>query len=425
MAIRNDLKQIATEPLQDPTNPEAVKRSVDQLRQLVLNMQSGSTTNSTVVTSPYVTVDYRIRVKAVARANVALTGVPAAASFDDVTIAAGDPVFVSNNALSTENGTYLVVAGAWTRIVLTAGSNASGANVVVNQGTLWANTRWSCTSLIGADVVGTNNLTWVRDSELLPDIPFDADDLFAHFYDEDRDTAMASSSNAVPGGTAQVLTAYQAAAATSLPAGYVTRGPFGKTAVFLPQNSYGFATAASAIAIPVQWTLSFWLHWSYLGSTASSAMCVIGRSNTNAITAAGYSAEWDAWLATASSSTIGAGTDAYRYYTVNNKHGGGTDVIAVNSAAPYGTMTVRQWNHVSIRYGNNYFILAINGVTIEGIAGSNNVGTAAGKWAVGNPGIVPNPLRGSTFGIRGVRFSKRYWTDALVKEQAERGLAWV
>lgn len=426
MALRNSPTVIATEPFGDVTDPIALKRGLDQLRLRV--SQLSTTTTETTVISPYVTTDYRIRVKAIARSNVVLSGIPAASAFDDVTIAAGDPVFISNNTDPRENGTYL--AGSWERIVLTAGANASGAQVVVNQGTLWANTRWSCTSLIGADTVGTNNLTWARDSELLPDLAFDANDVFAYLYNETVGVALSSVNSQV--GAAQTLTTYAAAVPTAFPANYTVPGPFGGAGLWIFYG-YGLAGASNGAVVPATYTLSFWFYPELMSNIAFTAnkLLMITRTNTNSPTGAAGTVptQYDLTIGTAANTTAGTSQDFYRNLEIFSRHGGGTETF-LGSFVNRGQLLVQRWNHIALvrRSGSPFATeVYINGMPTGQFATTTPVGTAAGRWGICNPGTATGV--GTNFGSEGryarVRLSNVARADTWIKEQAQRGLSWL
>ena len=88
--------------------------------------------------------------------NIALTGTFA---IDGVTVAAGDRVLVKEQTTATENGIYIVDAGAWTRAPdMAAASDSSGDAVISTQGTVNADKAWVQTSDPG--IVGTDNLVF-------------------------------------------------------------------------------------------------------------------------------------------------------------------------------------------------------------------------------------------------------------------------
>ena len=85
-------------------------------------------------------------------------------SIDGVTLQTGDRILIKNQTTSSQNGIYNVQAsGAPSRATdMATGANAAGAFVFVEQGTVNAETGFTCTSDTGAAVVGTNNLTFAQ-----------------------------------------------------------------------------------------------------------------------------------------------------------------------------------------------------------------------------------------------------------------------
>jgi len=83
---------------------------------------------------------------------------------DDVTLVAGDRILLAKQTTQTQNGIYVVQnSGAPIRSEdMKLDSNANLFYVFVREGTLNANTAWICTSPVGTDVVGTDNLFWDR-----------------------------------------------------------------------------------------------------------------------------------------------------------------------------------------------------------------------------------------------------------------------
>jgi hypothetical protein len=62
---------------------------------------------------------------------------------------------------ATQNGLWVVAAGAWTRPTdYAAGSHAAQSYVPISGGTLWAGSSYYCTTASPTDVVDTNNTTW-------------------------------------------------------------------------------------------------------------------------------------------------------------------------------------------------------------------------------------------------------------------------
>lgn len=81
-------------------------------------------------------------VRAVATSNVALTGTQ---TIDGIALTAGQRVLVAGNSTASQNGIYVVAAGAWSRA--TDADSAThfkpGRIVFVNEGTTYADSQWS------------------------------------------------------------------------------------------------------------------------------------------------------------------------------------------------------------------------------------------------------------------------------------------
>jgi len=92
-------------------------------------------------------------------ANITLSGTQ---TIDGVALIAGDRCLVKNQTLSQNNGIYLVAAGAWTRATdMDSWAEVPGAFTFIEQGTLYADTGWVCTSNAGG-TLGTTPITWVQ-----------------------------------------------------------------------------------------------------------------------------------------------------------------------------------------------------------------------------------------------------------------------
>ena len=85
-------------------------------------------------------------------------------SIDGVTLQTGDRILIKNQTTQSQNGIYNVNAsGAPSRATdMATGSNAAGAFVFVEEGTVNAENGFTCTSDTGSAVVGTNNLTFAQ-----------------------------------------------------------------------------------------------------------------------------------------------------------------------------------------------------------------------------------------------------------------------
>jgi hypothetical protein len=92
-------------------------------------------------------------------ANITLSGTQ---TIDGVALIAGDRCLVKDQTLSQDNGIYVVAAGAWTRATdMDTWAEVPGAFTFIEQGTLYADTGWVCTSNAGG-TLGTTPITWVQ-----------------------------------------------------------------------------------------------------------------------------------------------------------------------------------------------------------------------------------------------------------------------
>jgi hypothetical protein len=92
-------------------------------------------------------------------ANITLSGTQ---TIDGVALIAGDRCLVKDQTLSQNNGIYLVASGAWTRATdMDSWAEVPGAFTFIEQGTLYADTGWVCTSNAGG-TLGTTPITWVQ-----------------------------------------------------------------------------------------------------------------------------------------------------------------------------------------------------------------------------------------------------------------------
>lgn len=96
--------------------------------------------------------------KVATTANITLSGTQ---TIDGVSVSAGDRILVKDQSSSSSNGIYICDAGSWSRASdMAAGSAAAGASMFIEQGTVNGDKGFVCTSNKGADVVGTNDLTF-------------------------------------------------------------------------------------------------------------------------------------------------------------------------------------------------------------------------------------------------------------------------
>lgn len=98
-------------------------------------------------------------VRAATTANITLSGTQ---TVDGVSLGAGDRVLVKDQSSASENGVYVVAAGAWSRAGdMNAAGEFSGTAMFVQEGTTYADTAFVCTN--DGDVnVGTTAIAFVQ-----------------------------------------------------------------------------------------------------------------------------------------------------------------------------------------------------------------------------------------------------------------------
>lgn len=96
--------------------------------------------------------------KVVATTNVVTVGVQ---TVDGVTLALGDKVLLAGQTSGVNNGLYIVKLNNWEYSGdFPLGQDAAGLTVLINQGTVNADTIFVCTNAIGAGIIGTNSLVF-------------------------------------------------------------------------------------------------------------------------------------------------------------------------------------------------------------------------------------------------------------------------
>ena len=101
-------------------------------------------------------LDVKQSCTAIATSNITLSGPQ---TIDGVALVAGDRVLVAKQTTGSQNGIYVVAAGAWSRSAdMPVGSDAAGAFTFIEQGTVNADSGWVCTNNKGSAVVGTDAL---------------------------------------------------------------------------------------------------------------------------------------------------------------------------------------------------------------------------------------------------------------------------
>lgn len=104
-------------------------------------------------------LDAKASVRAATTANITLS---APQTIDGVSVIANDRVLVKNQSTASQNGIYIVQAGAWTRAGdMDAWTEVPGAFVFVEEGSANADSGWLCTSNAGG-TIGSTNMTWAQ-----------------------------------------------------------------------------------------------------------------------------------------------------------------------------------------------------------------------------------------------------------------------
>ena len=106
-------------------------------------------------------IGLQARVRGVATANQALTGLP---TNDGVTFVAADVILLTAQTTTAQNGPWVVAAGAWTRPTFwAAASSQKPALFYANEGTVKADTKWT-TITDGTIVVDTTAVSISQDT---------------------------------------------------------------------------------------------------------------------------------------------------------------------------------------------------------------------------------------------------------------------
>lgn len=119
--------------------------------------------NKSYVDNVALGLDVKMSVRAATTVNGALaTAYENGDTIDGVTLATGNRILIKNQTTATENGIYTVNAtGSPTRATDFATSyTVAGAFTFVEEGTINADSGWVCTNNQGADVVGTDSLSF-------------------------------------------------------------------------------------------------------------------------------------------------------------------------------------------------------------------------------------------------------------------------
>lgn len=105
-------------------------------------------------------LSWKDEVRAASTGNLTLS---AAQTVDGVALVAGDRVLVKDQTTQTQNGIYVVAAGAWTRALdADSAGELAAMTVTVDEGTVNAGRVYTMAGSVGAITVGTTNLTYAQ-----------------------------------------------------------------------------------------------------------------------------------------------------------------------------------------------------------------------------------------------------------------------
>lgn len=155
--------QVRTSRLDQMTAPTA---SVSLNSQKIINLATPvlgtDAANKDYVDFAVQGLDPKASVKAATTANIVMNG---ALNVDGISLIAGDRVLVKNQTNQTENGIYVVAAGAWSRASdADTWSELISAFTFVEEGTTNAGSGWICGAVQGG-TLGSSNVVWTQFSQ--------------------------------------------------------------------------------------------------------------------------------------------------------------------------------------------------------------------------------------------------------------------
>jgi hypothetical protein len=138
----------------------SVSMNSQKITALLAPTADGDAANKAYVDGIAQGLDIKGSVRAATTANITLSGTQ---TIDGVSLIADEKVLVKDQSTASENGIYDVKAGAWERSAfMEATESAAGAFTFVEEGTVSADSGWVCSSDVGSDVIGTNDLAFVQ-----------------------------------------------------------------------------------------------------------------------------------------------------------------------------------------------------------------------------------------------------------------------
>lgn len=160
--ISNFDTQVRTSRLDQMAAPTAsVAMNSQKLTGLTAGTGSGDSVEyaqfQTAIANATAGVEFKNPVKAVSTSNIA--SMSGTTTVDGVSLGVGDRLLAAGQSTASQNGTWVIQSGAWTRP--SDGTFTGGAVVAVDQGTSNADTLWMLTTN-GNITIDTTGQTWVK-----------------------------------------------------------------------------------------------------------------------------------------------------------------------------------------------------------------------------------------------------------------------
>ena len=150
--------------LNEFTAPDgAVSLNSQKITNLATPSADGDAASKSYVDGVSQGLDVKDSVKAATTANITIaTALNNGDTLDGVSLSTNDRVLVKDQSSAAENGIYIVGSSPARADDMAAGSDAAGAFMFVESGTVNGDNGFVCSSDKGSAVVGTNNLTFVQ-----------------------------------------------------------------------------------------------------------------------------------------------------------------------------------------------------------------------------------------------------------------------
>jgi len=152
--------QVRTSRLDQMASPTAsVSLNSQKITNLATPTADTDAANKVYVDNLIQGISAKDSVKVATTANITLSGTQ---TIDDIAVIAGDRVLVKSQTTSSQNGVYVVAAGAWSRTLdCNIWNELISAFVFVEQGTQYSDSGWLCTVDAGG-TLGTTSVTWTQ-----------------------------------------------------------------------------------------------------------------------------------------------------------------------------------------------------------------------------------------------------------------------